>query len=307
MLIVVHGMAVVYEPTWKGQVIGVDYEASVITVEMTEVYGCEYIDQAEPVCGFEATESQHISAEISNASVYDVISVGDSVIGRSYGGFDSTQWSALAKIIEEDTIYIEALFGDPSLLDLVPFAADYAFSYSMVPDCDGCTGTICPAISASVIIESEGVEVAQDTLVPGQTISYVGRDDGSGVIALFVDGEASYLACETDVTEAEMMTGPQPVQNFSIVVIMPLDQTSAEFDDDSSRGCPWYCQGAGSCWDSAKCMQSPDCWCTKEVRAKCDPCIIECLALGQGTGATKSWCQSTYCANECRGLPLTLF
>jgi hypothetical protein len=269
ILLAVHGIAVVYEPTWKGQVVNIDYEASIITVEIAEMYGCEYIDPAEAVCGFEAAEPQKISAEFSNIDVYDAISVGDPVIGKSYGGFESTQWSALAKIIEEDTIYIEVLFGDPSLLDVAPLAADYVFSYNMVPDCDACAGTICPATSASVVIESEGIEVAQDILVPGQSISYVGRDDGSGVIAHFFDGETSSIACEIDATEAEMMTGSQPVQNFSIVVVVPLGQTSAGLNDDSSRG-KMTCV---ECWAALVigCMGDPSCSIT--LPPECDPCF----------------------------------
>ena len=226
--------AAVYEPTWKGYVTSIDYEASIITVDIAETYGCEYIDEADPICGFEAVDEQQISAEIYDDAVYDVITVGDSVIGKSFGGFESTQWSAFAKIIEEDTIYIEALFGDTGLLDVAPLAAGYAVSFNdMVPDCDACTGTVCPAISVMVGIYSEGPQVAVDTLVPGQAISYFEKKDGSGVAVTFVSGETSYLACETDA--AEMMTGPQPLQDFSIIVTVPLVQTSEEPDDDSER------------------------------------------------------------------------
>jgi hypothetical protein len=214
--------AAVYEPTWKGFITNVDYETSTISVEMTGIYGCEYINQDDPICGFEATDVQEISAEVYDAAVYDVITIGSQVIGKSFGGFESTYWSALAKISEEDVPYIEALFGDTSLLDIAPLAANYAVSYNeMIPDCDACTGTICPATSVFVVIQSEGSEVAEDTLVPGQPISYFERNDGSGVTVVFVSGETSYLACETDVTE--MMTGPQAVQNFSIIVTSPLD------------------------------------------------------------------------------------
>jgi len=232
MFVAAPAMAVVYEPTWKGYVTSIDHETSTITVDITGTYGCQYINQAEPICGFEAADPQQISAEVYAAAVYDVITTGSSVIGKSFGGFESTQWSALAKIIEEDTTYIEALFGDTSLLDIAPLAAGYAVSYNaLVPDCTACTGTVCPATSVFVAIHSEGTEVTEDTLVPGQVISYFGRNDGSGVSVTFVSGETSYLACEANATE--MMSGPQAVQDFSIIVTLPLAQTSAEFDDDS--------------------------------------------------------------------------
>jgi hypothetical protein len=232
MLVTAPVAAAVYEPTWKGTVVGIDHDASIITVDITGTYECEYINQADPICGFEAADAQQISAEVYDAAVYDVIAVGDAVIGKSFGGFESTQWSAFAKIIEEDVTYIEALFGDTSLLDIAPLVAGYAVSFNdMVPDCNACTGTVCPATSVSVAIYSGEADVVEDTLVPGQAISYFGRNDGSGVAVTFVSGETSYLACETDATE--MMTGPQPEQNFSIIVTLPLAQTSAEPNDDS--------------------------------------------------------------------------
>jgi len=225
--------AVVYEPTWKGYVTSIDYETSIISVEITGTYGCEYINQADPICGFEAVKPQQISGEIYDAAVYDLITIGSPVIGKSFGGFESTQWSALAKIIEEDVTYIEALFGDTGLLDIAPLAAGYSVSFNdMVPDCDACTGTICPVTSVMVGIYSKGPQVSVDILVPGQATSYFERNDGSGVSVTFVSGEISYLACEADITE--MMTGPQAIQDFTIIVTLPLDQAS-EFDDDDSQ------------------------------------------------------------------------
>jgi hypothetical protein len=229
MFVAAPAMAAVYEPTWKGYVTDIDYETSIITVELTGTYGCEYINEAEPICGFEAADPQQINAEVYDAAVYDVITIGDQVIGKSFGGFESTQWSALAKIIEEDITYIEALFGDTSLLDIAPLAGGYAVSYNdMIPDCNACTGTVCPATSVFVVIYSEGVAIAEDTLVPGQAIS-----DGSGVSVTFVSGETSYLACETDTSTTEMMTGPQAVQNFSIIVTLPLALASEEPVDET--------------------------------------------------------------------------
>ena len=132
MLMVAPVAAVVYEPLWKGQIIGIDYEASIITVEIAELYGCEFIEQTDPICGFEPIDIQQISSEFPIPDVYDVVSVGDPVIGISYGGLESDQWLALAKITTEDTIYVEALFGDTRLLEVVPLARGYA-SIIVVP------------------------------------------------------------------------------------------------------------------------------------------------------------------------------
>jgi len=234
MFVAAPAMAVVYEPTWKGYVTGIDYETSTITVELTEIYGCEYIDEADPICGFEAADPQEISGEVSDdvyhPTAYDLITIGSPVIGKSFGGFESTQWSAFAKISEEDTIYIEALYGDPSLLDIVPLTGGYAVSFTdMIPDCDACTGTVCPAKSVFVHQYSDGTETVGGTLEPGQ--GFGGTGDPMLFVAFF-SGETSYLACETDSTTTEMMIGPQPVQDFQIFV-MPLDQTSEEPVDET--------------------------------------------------------------------------
>jgi len=125
-------VAAVYEPLWKGQIIGIDYDASIIAVEITELYTCEFIEQADPICGFETIDIQQISSEFPMPAVYDVVSVGDPVIGMSYGGLESTQWVTLAKITTKDTIYIEALFGDTGLLEIFPLARGYA-SIVVVP------------------------------------------------------------------------------------------------------------------------------------------------------------------------------
>ena len=226
MLFATPALAAVYEPTWKGSIAGIDYETSTISVEVESIYECNFI-QEEPICGFYERDfeiPEIISSEMYDVSVYDVAEVGDPVIGRSYGGFESTEWSAFATIIEEEdgSISIEALFGDVGLLDIAPLAADYLVSYDdMTADCEACTGTICQATSVVVAISSEGSKVVSEMLVPGQVFSYFGREDGSGITVAFVSGETSYLACETEA-DVGFMPGPQPIQDFSIIISLPI-------------------------------------------------------------------------------------
>lgn len=225
MLFVAPALAAVYEPTWKGSVASIDYETSRISVEVESIYECDFTE-ADPICGFDVKDfeiAEIISSEIHDASVYDVVEVGDPVIGMSYGGLESTEWSAFATISEEEdgSISIEALFGDVRLLDIAPLVADYVISYDdITADCEACTGTVCQATSVVVVIFSEGSEVVSEMLVPGQAISFFGREDGSGIAVTFVSGETSYLACETDIGR-EIMTGPQAIQNFSVIVTLP--------------------------------------------------------------------------------------
>ncbi|MDR2855993.1 MAG: hypothetical protein LBV40_07600 [Methanomicrobiales archaeon] len=222
MLFAAPTLAAVYEPTWKGTVTAIDDDT--ISVEIESSYECDFTE-AEPSCGFNEIDfeiSEIVSSNIQDVSVYDVVEVGDPIIGKSYGGFESTEWSAFAPIIEEEdgSISIKALFGDVGLLDIAPLAADYVVSYDdMTADCEACTGTVCQATSVVVSISSEGSEVISETLIPGQEISYFEREDGSGIAVTFLSGETSYLDCETETDMG--ITGPQPIQNVSIIVTLP--------------------------------------------------------------------------------------
>ena len=225
MLLTAPALAAIYEPTWKGSVIAVNPEKATVSVEITGTYGCDYIEE-DVNCTFDEVDPKQVTAEIQDISVYDIVEIGDSIIGKSLGDLESTTWSAFA-ILTEGDMYIEALFGDPSVLDIVPLAADYAVSYTeMVADCEACTGTVCPATSVLVSILSEETEVVSETIAPGEAISYFGRADGSGVAITFVSGETSYMKCETDTTEP--MTGPQAIQDFSIIVTLPSQVIETE-------------------------------------------------------------------------------
>ena len=230
MLVTAPALAVVYEATWKGSVSTIDYETSTISVTVEGMYGCDFTE-AGSTCNFNEIDfeiAEIISSEIRDVFVYDLIEVGDPVIGTSYGGLESPEWSAFAPIIEAEdgSIFIKALFGDTKLLDIAPLAADYVVSYDdMVADCDTCTGTVCQAASVVVAISSEGSEVASEMLVPGQPLSYFGREDGSGITVTFVSGEASHFACATG--EEMGLTGPQPIQDVSIIVTLPTLLDSA--------------------------------------------------------------------------------
>jgi hypothetical protein len=84
LLIATPVAAVVDELLWKGQIVGIDYETSSITVEITELYECEDIELAMPTCGIEDIGLQQMSAESPIPAAYDVISVGDISRGQSH-------------------------------------------------------------------------------------------------------------------------------------------------------------------------------------------------------------------------------
>ena len=127
MLLVAPALAAIYEPTWKGIVTAVDPEASTISVEITGIYGCQYIE-GETNCAFDAIDAEQITANVRSRSIYDSIEVGDSVIGKSLGSLKSTTWTAFAILIEGD-MYIKTFVGDNGLLDIIPLAADYPGLY----------------------------------------------------------------------------------------------------------------------------------------------------------------------------------
>ena len=142
MLIAVPAIAVANEPSelipiWKGHVAGIDYETSIVTVDIAEIYLCANLydctEQTEPSCVFEAVDSLQISAEISGPGVYDSIKIGDPVIGMSYEDLGSEQWLSLAEINEGDDIHAEAVLGQTKLPDTAPLTEGYAFILIM-PD-----------------------------------------------------------------------------------------------------------------------------------------------------------------------------
>jgi len=59
-----------------------------------------------------------------------------------------------------------------------------------------CTGTICIAGSATVAIRSDDRVVVNKAHLPGEVLSFNGRNDGSSVSVTFVNGQALPDRCQ---------------------------------------------------------------------------------------------------------------
>jgi hypothetical protein len=115
------------------------------------------------------------------------------------------------------------LAGDPAATP-VPFAGDYAISYTAEPDCAHASGTAAPATAVNITLRSEGMDIWSQRLEPGQNFTWNGRNDGSAVEVVFVAGEAPAQSCSGSAG----MVGPQPVSTFIITVTPPIGLALSE-------------------------------------------------------------------------------
>jgi hypothetical protein len=73
-------------------------------------------------------------------------------------------------------------------------------------------------MSAIVMVKSGGYGVLARTLMPGESLSYSGRNDGSGVTVTFVKGQALSTTCPGKPG----MTGPQTISVYVVKVVPPV-------------------------------------------------------------------------------------
>ena len=99
-----------------------------------------------------------------------------------------------------------------------PFIGDYTLDISTVPDCSGCSGTTCTATSETVKINSKGTRVLERPLIPGESLSYNGRNDGSSIYVKFVKGQAPSTACPGMAS----VTGSQAVSVYIVKIVPPI-------------------------------------------------------------------------------------
>ncbi len=212
--------AVLQEVTLKGTVSAISPEENTITIGNVAQYGCEYPAGGAPVCTFTPINSMPVTGSVPDGTSLSTFAVDDTAVATSRGGTGGS-WITLARLFgpgpEEE--YVTDLFGDPGTVP-VPLVGDYALGIAMTPDCTTCSLTTCTAASAAVTIQSSGMMVAEKTLAPRMSLSYNGRNDGSGIAVTFVHGEASPVgACPAGSAGA---TGPQPLSVFVINVQPPI-------------------------------------------------------------------------------------
>jgi hypothetical protein len=209
--------AVLQEVTVKSSVSTLSPKTNTITIGFPQQYGCTYPAGGSPVCSYLPMNASALTGTVPDNAVYSMFKAGDPVVATSIGGAGDT-WIAVAKLFgsRPNEEYITAVVGDPGKIP-TPLIGGYTLDIAMNANCSACSGTICTAGSTNVSVLSSGTRVLQKTLMPGQSLLFNGRNDGSSVTVMFVKGEALSVTCGGGTA----MTGPQPVSVFIVTIVPP--------------------------------------------------------------------------------------
>jgi len=210
--------AVMLEVTVKGPVATINPTKNTLTVDHPLQYGCSYPPNGVPVCSYTPINKSALTGTVPDAAAFTVFRNGDTVIATSLGGSGET-WITLAKLYgsRPNEELVTDIVGDIGTI-LTPLIGNYALDATTVPDCSACSGTTCTAMSAIVMVKSGGYGVLARTLMPGESLTYSGRNDGSGVTVTFVKGQALSTTCPGKAG----MTGPQAISVYVVKVVPPV-------------------------------------------------------------------------------------
>jgi len=217
--------AVVLEVTVKGTVADLSPANNTLTLAGPSRYGCDYgSGTSAPVCSWTPLNATALTGTVPDPAVFSVVARNDPVVAVSLGGTGGT-WIAFAKLYGAAPAADNATdeIGDIGSLPTT-LTGDYSVTGVEAPDCSACTGTSCTAASSDVTIKSGTMAVAHQTLLPGQSLLYTGRNDASSVNVMFVNGEASSETCPGS---SGLIGGVQPVSDYIVHVVPPLGMTTA--------------------------------------------------------------------------------
>ncbi|WP_067052530.1 hypothetical protein [Methanofollis ethanolicus] len=210
--------AVFLEVKEKGSIVSFDTENGTMTIAPDGMYECGYENDTR-LCGWSPVSGRLVTGAVPDARVFSEFHVGDAVAATAVNA-EGGRWIAVGRTVESaDVPYATMIVGDPAKLP-VSLAGDYALRYDTRPDCANSTGSVCPAMVANVTITSEGKTVLQQTLAPGETAFFNGRNDNSSVSVTFLGGQASAYDCSGG--GQIIPPGPQPVSSFVVVVNPPI-------------------------------------------------------------------------------------
>jgi hypothetical protein len=210
--------AVMLEVTVKGPVATINPTKNTLTVDHPLQYGCSYPATGVPVCSYTPINKSALTGTVPDAAAFTVFRNGDPVIATSLGGSGET-WITLAKLYgsRPNEELVTDIVGDIGTIP-TPLIGNYALDATTVPDCSACSGTMCTAMSTIVMVKSGGYGVLTRTLMPGESLTYSGRNDGSGVTVTFVKGQALSTTCPGKAG----MTGPQAISVYVVKVVPPV-------------------------------------------------------------------------------------
>jgi hypothetical protein len=215
---IVHGGAVMHEVTIKGTVATINPVKNTLTVDYPLQYGCNYPVNEAPVCSFTPTNKTGLTGTVPDAAAFTVFKNGDPIVATSIGGPGET-WITLAKLYgsRPNEELVTDIIGDIHTIP-TPLIGNYALDATTIPDCSVCNGTTCTAKSAIIMVKSDGYGVLARTLMPGESLTSSGRNDGSGVTVTFVKGQASSTTCPGESGS----TGPQAISVYIVKAVPPI-------------------------------------------------------------------------------------
>jgi hypothetical protein len=210
--------AVILEVTVKGPVATINPTKNTLTVENPLQYGCSYPATGAPVCSFTPINKSTLTGTVPDEAAFTVFNIGDPVVATSIGGPGET-WITVAKLYgsRPNEELVTEMVGDIGTIP-TPLIGNYSLDAIPVPNCSACSGTTCTAMSATVKVKSERTVVLERTLMPGESLSYSGRNDGSSVYVKFVKGQALSTTCPGKAG----MTGPQAISVYLVKVVPPI-------------------------------------------------------------------------------------
>jgi hypothetical protein len=210
--------AALLEVTVKGPVDTISPSKNTLTIENPLQYGCSYPATGLPACSYIPINKSTLTGNVPDAAAFTVFNIDDQVIATSIGGPGET-WITLAKLYgsRPNEELVTDIVGDIRTIP-APFIGDYTLDTSTAPDCSACSGTTCTATSATVKVKSKGIVVLERTLLPGESLSYNGRNDGSSMYVRFVKGQALSTTCPGMV----IVTGSQALSVYIVKVVPPI-------------------------------------------------------------------------------------
>ena len=210
--------AALLEVTVKGPVDTISPSKNTLTIENPLQYGCSYPATGLPVCSYVPINKSTLTGTVPDAAAFTVFNIGDPVIATSIGGPGET-WITVAKLYgsRPNEELVTDIVGDIRTIP-APFIGDYSLDTSTAPDCSVCSGTTCTAASATVKVKSKGIVVLERTLIPGESLSFNGRNDGSSIYVRFVRGQALSTSCQGMAS----VTGSQAVSVYVVKVVPPI-------------------------------------------------------------------------------------
>jgi len=216
-LICVPVAGVMLEVTVKGPVATINPTKNTLTVDNPLQYGCSYPATGTPVCSYTPINKSALTGTVPDTAAFTIFNNGDPVVATSIGGQGET-WITIAKLFgsRPNEELVTDMVGDIRKIP-TPLIGNYDLDATTVPDCSVCSGTTCTATSVVVKVKSEGNGVLERTLIPGESLSYSGRNDGSSVYVRFIKGQALSTTCPGK----SGMTGSQAISVYVVKVVPP--------------------------------------------------------------------------------------